>query len=84
MDRLEDRIKAMIVDRLLLKTAPSAMSDDENLLKAYDLDSPKLMELVIGIEEHFGIELSDEEFSIRRFSTVKGIADVISPKLKSK
>ena len=83
MNRLEDKIKTMIVDRLLLKVNPLSIADDEDLLKAYDIDSRGLMELVIGVEEHFGIELGDEEFSLRRFSSVKGIADAIRPKMIS-
>ena len=70
----------MIVDRLMLTIKAENIGDDDNLEKMYKIDSPRLMELVIGLEEYFDIQLGDDEFSIRKFSTVKGIADVVRAK----
>ena len=74
------KIKAMLVERLMLDIQPEEISDDENLANAYDLDSVRLFELVIGTEEEFGISFEDDEFSVEKFSTVNNIAAVIRDK----
>ena len=81
MDDIRLRIKTMLVERLMLDVQPEDISDDENLEQAYDLDSIRLFELVIGTEEEFGISLEDEEFSLEKFSTVDSIARFVQDKL---
>lgn len=79
-DRLEDRLKVMIVERLMLKAKPEEIGDDDDLLKKWNVESVQLMEIVIGLEEHFGIQLGDDEFSIKKFRTLKNIAEVVRGK----
>jgi acyl carrier protein len=38
------------------------------------------MEIVIGLEELFGIALGDDEFSVKKFRTVTNIAAVVREK----
>jgi len=78
--RVEDQIKAMIVDRLMLPAQPGEVGDDDDLIKKWNVESVQLMEIVMGLEELFGITLGDDEFSIKKFRTVKGIAGVVREK----
>jgi len=79
-ERLEDRLKSMIVDRLMLKTRPEDLGDEDDLIKKWGVESVQLMEIVIGLEEVFGIQLGDDEFSIKKFRTVKNIGEVVREK----
>jgi acyl carrier protein len=79
-ERVEDRLKVMIVDRLMLKAQPSDVGDEDDLIKKWNVESVQLMEIVIGLEELFGIALGDDEFSIKKFRTVKNIAEVVRAK----
>jgi acyl carrier protein len=79
-ERLEDRIKVMVVDRLMLSAKPEELGDDDDLMAKWEVDSVRLMEIVIGLEEVFGIQLGDDEFSIRKFRTVANIAEVVRGK----
>jgi acyl carrier protein len=79
-ERVEDRLKAMIVERLMLNAQPSEIGDDDDLIKKWNVESVQLMEIVIGLEEVFGIQLGDDEFSIKKFRTVKNIGDVVRSK----
>ena len=79
-DRLEDRLKAMIVERLMLTVQPGEIADEDDLIKKWGVESVQLMEIVIGLEEVFGIQLGDDEFSIKKFRTVKNIGDVVREK----
>ena len=78
--RIEDRIKDMIVDRLMLSAKPAEIGDDDDLIAKWNVESVQLMEIVIGLEEIFGIQLGDDEFSIKKFRTVKNIAEVVRGK----
>ncbi|MBI3829704.1 MAG: hypothetical protein HY291_09320 [Planctomycetes bacterium] len=79
-ERLEERLKLMIVERLMLKFKPEEIADEDDLIKKWGLESVQLMEIVIGLEEVFGIQLGDDEFSVKKFRTVKNIAEVVRGK----
>jgi len=70
-----------LVERLMLDVAPEEIGDDQELTSAYDLDSVRLFELVIGTEEEFEVTFEDDEFSVEKFSTVQSIADCIAEKM---
>jgi len=81
-DRIEDKIKAMIVERLFLPVKPEEIDDEDNLMEKFEIDSVRLFEIVIGIEEIFGVTFEDEEFSVEAFQSVKAISDVVKNKLQ--
>ncbi|MCX7597806.1 MAG: phosphopantetheine-binding protein, partial [Armatimonadetes bacterium] len=67
---IRHKIKEMIVERLFLDVAPSDIGDDDSLPEKYNVDSVNLFEIVVGLEEVFGITLADEDLSVEAFSTV--------------
>ena len=78
---VEDKLKAMVVERLFLDIDPSEVDVEANLQDVYGVDSVGLFELVIGLEEVFGISLEEEEFEIDRFVSVGAIADLVREKM---
>ena len=76
-ERIEDKIKRMIVERCFLDIDPSAIEDDEVLIKRRDVDSLKLFEIVVGTEEEFEISVMGEDFTVDNFRTVKDIAECV-------
>ncbi len=76
-ERLEDKLKQMIVERLFLSVAPASIGDDDNLIKAFDLDSIKLFELTIGLESEFDVDMSRVDFDLDKFSTVSKLAAIV-------
>lgn len=78
---IETRIKHMMVDRLFMKVAPDEIEDDKSLVDHYDVDSVSLLELVVGIEEEFGVTVEDEEFDVDHFQTVAALATFVRTKL---
>ena len=81
MGEAQDKIKAMIVERLFLDIEPSAIGDDASLADSYDVDSVKLFEIVVGLEEIFGVSFEDDEFTVEAFCTVNRIAEAVQKKL---
>ena len=78
---VEDRLKRMIVERLFMKIAPSDIDDDKSLIEQYGVDSVSLLELVVGIEEEFGVSVEDDDFDVSHFDTVKALAAFVRTKL---
>ena len=79
-ERIEDRLKRLIASRLFLKIAPDAIDDNKSLIDAYGVDSVSLLELVVGLEEEFGIMIPDEEFNLKHFETVAALAAFVRSK----
>lgn len=77
MEDLKLRIKQMIVERLFLNVSPNQIGDDEPLMEAYNVDSVALFEVVIGLEEEFGVSMEDSDFNVDSFRTVNSIAGLI-------
>ncbi|HEY3398853.1 MAG TPA: acyl carrier protein [Armatimonadota bacterium] len=77
---LKLRLKQMIVERLFLKLEPAEMVDDASLMDTYGIDSVNLFEIVVGLEDEFGISLQEQDFSIAAFATVDSIADLVEQK----
>ena len=78
---VEDRLKKLIARRLFLKIAPEAIDVNKSLMDAYGVDSVSLLELVVGVEEEFGVTIPDEEFNIKHFETVAALAAFVRGKL---
>ena len=77
---IEDRLKTMIVRRLFLKIRPEDIEADRSLIDGYGVDSVSLLELVVGIEEEFGVAVGDDEFDIRHFENVAALAAFVRGK----
>ena len=55
MEELKTNIKNMIVERLFLSVVPGEIPDDAPLMETFGIDSVALFELVVGLEEEFGV-----------------------------
>jgi acyl carrier protein len=77
MDSLKSRIKKMIVERLFLDVNPETIDDDASLMETYGVDSVALFEIVVGLEEEFGVPMEDVDFQVEAFRSVNSIADFV-------
>jgi acyl carrier protein len=79
---IEAKLKEMIVERLFLKVAPVDIQTDASLINTYGVDSVCLLELVVGLEEAFGVIIEDGDFDVRNFISVAALRDFIKARLK--
>jgi acyl carrier protein len=78
---LKDRIKRLIVERLKLETEASEIGDDDPLFgEGLGLDSIDALELVLGLEQAFGVKIEDEEVGGEALASVSALADFIREK----
>jgi acyl carrier protein len=80
-DNLAPRVKELIVRRLKLEIDPTSIQDDAPLFgEGLGLDSIDALELVLGLEQEFGIKVEDEEVGVKAFSSVNALVDFIEQK----
>lgn len=79
---LEEEVKVMIIDRLGLDVDPKEIDPDAPIFKSYDmeetglgLDSIDALELVVGLNENFGVKVADDNMNI--FKSINTISDFI-------
>jgi acyl carrier protein len=77
---LTGHIKELVVQCLFLDVDPSTIKDNENLMEAYNVDSVNLFEIVVALEDDYGISFADEDFDVETFSTVASIAELVKRK----
>jgi D-alanine--poly(phosphoribitol) ligase subunit 2 len=73
-EQLEQQITAIFAGRFETRLE----SDDVDLLETGIVDSVRIVELVLEIEQRFGVSLPFEELEIEDFRTVPRLADRIA------
>ena len=77
---LKRKLKELLVSGLRLQdTDPATIADDQPIfVEGLGLDSIDALELVVLIEEHFGIAIPDEEVGKSAFASIDALASYIS------
>lgn len=74
------------VKEVILKTIPTGMSrdlpDDFKLL-GEALDSMAVTNLILAIEEYFGIEFDDDDLTAEVFETVSSLSQLVASKVNA-
>ena len=78
---LIDQIRKIAVDRLFLSIAPEELIVDESLTDSYGIDSVRLFDMVVGLEDDFEISFADQELKIENFDTINDIAKKVAEKI---
>lgn len=76
-ERIEDQLKRMLVDRMILKMDPVDIDENAGLIDYYGLDSVCVLEIVVGLEELFGLKVGDEELDLKNFESIVAIANYV-------
>lgn len=77
-NQLKTEIKNLIVRRLKLEIDPATIVDDAPLFgEGLGLDSIDALELVVGLEQEFGISIPDEDVGREAFASVNALAEYV-------
>jgi acyl carrier protein len=84
MSDLKLRVKEMIIERLKLEgMTPDQIEDQAPLFgDGLGLDSIDALELVLGIEQVFGVKIEDEAAGLKAFKSVAALTDFIAEHAK--
>ncbi len=85
MTDLKQRIKAMLIERLKLEgMTPDQILDDAPLFgEGLGLDSIDALELVLGLEQTFGVKIEDEAAGMKAFRSVQALTDFVADHAKA-
>ena len=77
---LSDRVRQMIVTQLRLKTKPEEIAIDAPLFgdEGLGLDSIDALELVVGIEKTFGVQIADQQMGEKVLQSVDSIVGFLN------
>ncbi|HOD31928.1 MAG: Acyl carrier protein [Acidobacteria bacterium ADurb.Bin340] len=80
MSDLKHAVKEMIIQRLKLEGMTPDQIDDQAPLfgDGLGLDSIDALELVLGIEQTFGVKIEDEAAGMKAFRNVESLAAYIA------
>ena len=80
MTDLKQAVKEMIVQRLKLEGMTAADIEDQAPLfgDGLGLDSIDALELVLGVEQTFGVKIEDEAAGMKAFRNVESLAAFIA------
>ncbi|HEX2952265.1 MAG TPA: acyl carrier protein [Armatimonadota bacterium] len=79
-ESMKSEIKDLLVERLFLRVKPEDIPDEAPLLETLGIDSVALFELVVGLEDVYGITFEEDEFRLSLFNNVNSIADFVENK----
>ncbi|MHC4883839.1 MAG: acyl carrier protein [Planctomycetota bacterium] len=82
-ENLEERIAEIIVERLFLPVEPSAIGVEESLTIKHGVDSVRLFDMVVGMEDDFEVSFEDDELTIENFDSIAKIATSIRAKAEA-
>ena len=80
MKSVEERIRAYIAENILFSNNGYPHSDEASFLEEGIVDSMGIMELVMFVEEQFGITVEDEELVPDNFDSVSRLSAYIHAK----
>ncbi|MDF1614728.1 phosphopantetheine-binding protein [Desulfurivibrio dismutans] len=79
MEDLKEKLKHILIDEIKLQgITPADIKDDMPLFgDGLGLDSLDAVELVVLIQKHFGVQISDMEEGKKAFTSIANLADYI-------
>ena len=78
---IQDKIKQMISDEVLVGVSVDEIGDDASLITDLNLDSIQMLSLITGLESGFNIMLDEEDLDLENLSSVNRLAEFVQKKL---
>ena len=80
---LKQRIKAMLVDNLMLQVTADQIADDQPLFGpgSLGLDSVDALQLVVALDKNFGVKVPDPTAAKQILHSVNSIAEAVQKKV---
>lgn len=83
LSEIRDRVKKAVVEGLELSMAPEELADDEALFADLGADSTAVLEIVVALEEEFGIEVADEDLTEELMASIGSLTAYIARTLET-
>lgn len=84
MAEVETKIRAYIAENILFSKNGYPHADDASFLENGIIDSMNVLELVVFVEENFGVTVDDQEVVPENFDSVARLSDFVRRKAAAK
>jgi acyl carrier protein len=79
-DGIREQVRQFILDNFLDGAASNELKDDVSLERAHIVDSARMMELILFVEDTFGFAVEDEDALPENFDTVDNLVAYVARK----
>lgn len=84
MQNVEELIRKYIADNILFSKDGYPYADDASFLENGIIDSMNVLELVVFVEDHFGITVNDEDVVPENFDSLQSMSTYVRLKQAEK
>lgn len=77
---LREKVRGFILESYMAGLDPSSLKDDQSLERTHIVDSARVLELILYIEETFGFEVTNDDATPDNFDSVDAIVKYIAGK----
>lgn len=77
---IRDEIKTFILNNYLFTSDPAALADGDSLMGKGVVDSTGILELIMHLEENYGLTVADQEMIPENLDSVSAIAAFVERK----
>ena len=78
--QVKESVRQYILKNYLFSTDEAALKDDVSLMQAGVIDSTGVLELIMFLEEQFGVKVADEEMTPENLDSVDRIVAFVGRK----
>jgi acyl carrier protein len=79
-----EKVKLILVNKLKLVSKPELITESTNLIKDYSIDSHKLVNLLVELENAFQIDIDSEDISFETLTDMPKLLLFIEKSLAAK
>ena len=77
---IDQKLRHYILENLLFTDDESALNNDDSFLEKGIIDSTGIMEVILFLEEEFGIQVADKEMIPENLDSINNIVSFVSRK----
>ncbi|MBK8215938.1 MAG: acyl carrier protein [Myxococcales bacterium] len=78
---IREKIRSFILESYMAGLDPSGLKDDVSLERSHIVDSARVLELILFLEETFGLEVTNDDATPENFDTVDAIVGFVAGKV---
>jgi acyl carrier protein len=76
----EEKLRKFILETYLFTTDDSALANDDSFLDKGIIDSTGILELVMYLEQEFGLAIADEELLPENLDSINNLVNFVAHK----
>ncbi len=79
-NEIREKVRGFILESYMAGLDPTSLKDEVSLERAHIVDSARVLELILFLEETFGFEVTNDEATPDNFDSVDAIVKYVASK----